>query len=1688
MKKWLETLKLIVLAILIIVLVLLIMLKKTSNEDIKNVVETFQQATPQADIHTSFFDLSSNYFDFTPEEIGSTPNIPPDDIILNIGGSFGDIDVSQIPWDSENASLTLEQGVYGAVSSCASAALFRKLYMVNQLQNSDTLPYDPNTNHFKYIDPLFQVETNDPVTGNAAKVGEDLLNYSQIPLLAAMMGPEIKGIANLEKEISELKTAVNNLKVHGVANPAKFNIKNPLADISSELKNTMKALETAELKLKTLGSPLVRFSKILKAGAMGVKMGIKFFIRGLFSIIFYTTAVLIVGPQTIKIIETIKLDYKVAKTALEKGVKVAETIGGKLASGVSKIGEKAAKFGAAIKAGMKAFAKSFIGKMLGKLMGLIGKAMNLTGWMIYAFFYIVVYLNGLAAALAAAAGTAGGSMVALGISAAAAGTTAMFIFDLIYLVIIMPVVLGLTMSNTINNALDKVADSAGCCPEGYESLDQLVPEWCSMLIQNVPILGDVLGFFQPYICFGSKGEGIAYRHTLTLPKYLNYPHLTTFFLRWPDYDCSTGSAPIHGKTVTSSSIDWNNNREGSYTNLQDVIDSINSGNYNKYRHSKMTWHNGTQKDYTYEYLMFSHTQNDPSIPPPAGTRFFYADFTEPSILVQMAQFYYNYASKDLTQNIDGTVSVQYINKINYVAASSLYSCDVMCEMVTVTYNPLDGSNYSEVISYDHDRRFYFNVDSTKSTLPYWEHTSNSAWKTLDDSYDRAFYHLNDRLHVNQNSNISAEVLLTAYIQKNEAFQRYSDAASNLIHNYSNVYPVGTPIDSPLMLSNYFINQFYTIYQQTTSNYLSLFSNAGLPQPSRDTTFDTALGQPNTPQGSSNAANAVESNLSTVVGYSNALWAQHLSDRPVTDSRYFNQQYTIVGCTKLDETASHAGEADVTIGDYDTRYKVDFNVRPYLKLCEKTHINTFKCMDPSNIEIIIYNYFLKNPNKRIRSIKSIKNKGKNCCEYIWDEDDVDADGSITNSYKDVNTQILYQIDLSSCTFCLPENNTLVGTGSGISNSSPYKMVLHPPSSSDDPNYNTATANLAYKQGFYNKPIFDANNHLTGFTPMSNIDYIPRYFPYTYDILPDLIRPKKPIRVVYPSYVQSNLGSISNDTCANPNTINQFLLDYNKNITNKDKILRVIRAYTSDSNKCDYEVDIMFSNNTVQRKTMTFTMEPETHEGFTQNSNNAEVYLINGLYTRNQAASVCSNYGGSLATLEQMSNFASSAFWTTGGWVADNSNTYSLNGSVNLVATNPTSSNAINCFGVKPRTLGNPNIDFLNSNTRQYYFETPYTFSSVFNSNGGMNIQQNTEKLDAPFLTGMGFNNAYMDIYNKKIVPNITYFNNSLINTYTDNIKNMFNTTSQLKVALNSNNTLHGRTTCSKKCSDPEIMERIIEQYNIDNMPKGRYNQGMNTMKYIFKAGTADDGLSCRVMFDNQLNQYIDYYNADRSSANFLSNDGRPTFIDVTMVEDPIADCVFRPIANQSYSNVPASDPYIASQSLLDYPYFSQLRTSIPQVDINDSSLYMQVMRDYQNQLGHKLESIDSMIRISPTTVDYKVSQRLVARTLYKGRIMVTVSDIIWTNGIIRATYNLPLYYTTGGSTSFTYTPGNFKLHVYGTPLQNLVNVDISTSYYTNYVSHTQTISINSSNASPLITSTLPTTVYTTPNIQLNISLP
>jgi hypothetical protein len=71
------------------------------------------------------------------------------------------------------------------------------------------------------------------------------------------------------------------------------------------------------------------------------------------------------------------------------------------------------------------------------------------------------------------------------------------------------------------------------------------------------------------------------------------------------------------------------------------------------------------------------------------------------------------------------------SKIKYVIASSLFTCDIECEMLNIKYNPINGDSYKEFVTLDHDRRFYYKVNY-RNTAPYkLEYSSIPTSVTLD---------------------------------------------------------------------------------------------------------------------------------------------------------------------------------------------------------------------------------------------------------------------------------------------------------------------------------------------------------------------------------------------------------------------------------------------------------------------------------------------------------------------------------------------------------------------------------------------------------------------------------------------------------------------------------------------------------------------------------------------------------------------------------------------------------------------------------------------------------------------------------------------------------------------------------------------------------------------------------------------
>ena len=206
--------------------------------------------------------------------------------------------------------------------------------------------------------------------------------------------------------------------------------------------------------------------------------------------------------------------------------------------------------------------------------------------------------------------------------------------------------------------LDEYIPSDSVCPEGYWNIHDAIAgstgsgEFIWQLISNIPGFGDALGTFGPYICTNPEGKSILKKPAL-IPAYY--------------YDSTLSLYADMDKDNISQD-------ESRFSDRRQYI--TKSGDY------------------------------DPPI---------WVDFADTTMINKMANYYYKMARSMAQDNGDGTYTFSYITRFYGVTTSSIYSCDVQCEITEVTIYASTGIEALRVVvpvdpSYGstyHDRRFYF---------------------------------------------------------------------------------------------------------------------------------------------------------------------------------------------------------------------------------------------------------------------------------------------------------------------------------------------------------------------------------------------------------------------------------------------------------------------------------------------------------------------------------------------------------------------------------------------------------------------------------------------------------------------------------------------------------------------------------------------------------------------------------------------------------------------------------------------------------------------------------------------------------------------------------------------------------------------------------------------------------------------
>jgi len=293
-------------------------------------------------------------------------------------------------------------------------------------------------------------------------------------------------------------------------------------------------------------------------------------------------------------------------------------------------------------------------------------------------------------------------------AAVTAGTSCAFLFAAVTAINVFIDFFVIACCSFVPAILATYIPDDAVCPAGYFNIhDAMVKlpggEAGWQIIGAIPGLGDGLSAFGPYLC--SKVEGspavltdVVLKKERLTPGYFYDSTLSIF--------CDIDKAPMPPPgTPGYNDLQFNDSRR-----------------YTENASTPPAW-------------------SDSGIPP------IWVDFADTTMLNKMAQFYYTYSRRLATNNYDGTYTFEYISKFYGIIASSLYSCDVQCEITSVTYYQNTGVEQTKyIVPVDpanettyHDRRFYFYPIQVENTTKPETDPERISAKNIEDMYKRKGY-------------------------------------------------------------------------------------------------------------------------------------------------------------------------------------------------------------------------------------------------------------------------------------------------------------------------------------------------------------------------------------------------------------------------------------------------------------------------------------------------------------------------------------------------------------------------------------------------------------------------------------------------------------------------------------------------------------------------------------------------------------------------------------------------------------------------------------------------------------------------------------------------------------------------------------------------------------------------------------
>jgi len=400
------------------------------------------------------------------------------------------------------------------------------------------------------------------------------------------------------------------------------------------------------------------------------------------------------------------------------------------------------------------------------------------------------------------------------------------------------------------------------------------------------------------------------------------------------------------------------------------------------------------------------------------------------------------------------------------------------------------------------------------------------------------------------------------------------------------------------------------------------------------------------------------------------------------------------------------------------------------------------------------------------------------------------------------------------------------------------------------------------------------------------------------------PKIPFNVPRPSPPETTLGTNCPTRCQDKPEIDSFIQQFNvannNVVNNKAQIINVLRAFTPSSTRCDYEVEmvrVVGDKKVVGKELISMTAALATTtpnsgtvygrfirvrppltsgDGYLNISQIVVKDALGNNLALNRPVVGTSRYKHEDGTLSPAPSIVtdgtlSTREWPTGIWhsaTKDRDNEFL---EIDLGISKPIAS--ITYYGrtTSERNLGvriqilsfndmnarptSESVLTTNNNNQTIQFnKCTFTYSPIEVS--GSFIQENTPYLDSVDSSGgiFTFKNigtTVMNIFNSIINPIKTQDPLGVLNT---NVKSAETAATNTLNAVAGNQILQSGCP-DRKCSDPAVLNAIIERYNNDNKLSLDYGGESNKIVQIAKAGVAGPNM-CDVLFTNLYELYED----------------------------------------------------------------------------------------------------------------------------------------------------------------------------------------------------------------------------------------